>query len=275
MLLRNQVFKRTFAGVAGRKAKASTGSKIDGVLKFYKDVQVVDFPGEDGSTAYGVTLDGRRVKTPDKKILALPTVDLAFAIAHEWDAQERQIRPATMPLMTLASTVLDEYETTQELVQEILHYVHSDTLCYQVTAEQQDKLSAHQQKKWHPIRTWFEEEFQGELDVSHGTIAKLQHDDKLVENIVRYLTKLEPFEIVPLRALTRECKSFIAAAALFKRHISPKEAIELARVEEEFQIGRWGLVEGGHDLDRVNIRVGVSSASLFLWLQDKANSTTA
>lgn len=42
--------------------------------------------------------------------------------------------------------------------------------------------------------------------------------------------------------------------------------MEISRVEEEFQIGRWGLVEGGHDLDRVNCRVNLSSASFLLWL---------
>lgn len=42
--------------------------------------------------------------------------------------------------------------------------------------------------------------------------------------------------------------------------------MDLSRVEEEFQIGRWGLVEGGHDLDRVNCAVNLSSASFLLWL---------
>jgi ATP synthase mitochondrial F1 complex assembly factor 2 len=72
---------------------------------------------------------------------------------------------------------------------------------------------------------------------------------------------------VPLRAITKECKSLIAAWALFKRHITTKEAMDLARVEEEFQISQWGLVEGGHDLDRVNCSVNLASASFFLWLQ--------
>jgi ATP synthase F1 complex assembly factor 2 len=61
-------------------------------------------------------------------------------------------------------------------------------------------------------------------------------------------------------------QSLITALALFKRHITASDAMELSRVEEEFQIDRWGLVEGGHDLDRVNCRVRVSSASFLLWL---------
>lgn len=61
-------------------------------------------------------------------------------------------------------------------------------------------------------------------------------------------------------------QSLITALALFKRHIMAKDAMDLSRVEEEFQIGRWGLVEGGHDLDRVNCAVNLSSASFLLWL---------
>jgi ATP synthase F1 complex assembly factor 2 len=64
----------------------------------------------------------------------------------------------------------------------------------------------------------------------------------------------------------------ITALALFKRRITAKEAMDISRVEEEFQIGRWGLVEGGHDLDRVNCTVSLSSASFFLWMsQDLAS----
>ena len=93
-----------------------------------------------------------------------------------------------------------------------------------------------------------------------------------------------------MRTLTKECKvrlkywgafdalvttvnanellyqSLITALAVFKRHITAKEAIDICRVEEEFQISNWGLVEGGHDLDRVNCAVKVSSASLLLYL---------
>lgn len=61
-------------------------------------------------------------------------------------------------------------------------------------------------------------------------------------------------------------QSLITALALFKRHITAKDAMELSRLEEEFQIGRWGLVEGGHDLDRVNCAVNLSSASTMLWM---------
>ena len=41
------------------------------------------------------------------------------------------------------------------------------------------------------------------------------------------------------------------------------KAIEASRVEEEFQIANWGLVEGGHDYDRLNCSIQLRSAHLF------------
>lgn len=143
---------------------------------------------------YVVTLDGKTVKTPSRIPVQLPNRSLAFAVAHEWDAQKYSIRPATMPMMTLAGTALDLHanEGAQEVIDEMMHYFHTDTVCYQVTADQQDKLAALQQKKWNPLRKWFSEQFDGEVDVSHGTIDCLTHDERVISNVRDHLTKVRP-----------------------------------------------------------------------------------
>jgi chaperone required for assembly of F1-ATPase len=41
---------------------------------------------------------------------------------------------------------------------------------------------------------------------------------------------------------------------------SMQAAVEAARVEEEFQISCWGMVEGGHDYDRLNCAVQIQAA---------------
>ncbi|KAL4095568.1 hypothetical protein PRIC1_008942 [Phytophthora ramorum] len=264
--------QRAFSAKAG--AGGIAGPKITGVLRFYKDVGVRDVeedPSEAGAEPrklFAVTLDGKAVKTPRQQPVRLPTRALAYAVAHEWDAQSHDIRPVTMPIMTLASTALDlEFtSSSQEIINEMLHYLHTDTVCYQVTADQQDKLVALQQKKWKPIRKWFSDAFEGEVDVSHGSIDRLAHGQQLVENVREHLETLNDFELTAMRTLTKECKSLITALAVFKRHITAKEAMDICRLEEEFQINNWGLVEGGHDLDRVNCAVKLSSASFLLYL---------
>lgn len=263
--------QRTFSAKAG--AGGIAGPKITGILRFYKDVGVKDVeePSHNGGEPrklYAVTLDGKTVKTPRQQPVRLPTRAMAFAVAHEWDAQNHDIRPATMPIMTLASTALDLVLTSssKETIDEMMHYLHTDTVCYQVTADQQDKLVALQQKKWKPIRKWFSDTFEGEVDVSHGSIDRLAHGEELVTNVRAFLEQLNDFELTAMRALTKECKSLITALAVFKRHVTAKEAMDICRLEEEFQINNWGLVEGGHDLDRVNCSVKLSSASFLLYL---------
>ena len=41
----------------------------------------------------------------------------------------------------------------------------------------------------------------------------------------------------------------------------------LARVEEEFQAYKWGVVEGGHDIDRADLKVRLTAPMVYLRLR--------
>jgi hypothetical protein len=48
--------------------------------------------------------------------------------------------------------------------------------------------------------------------------------------------------------------------------------IHIFRLEEEFQLEVWGVVEGGHDMDRLNNSVNLSAVGTFMglhWQADK------
>lgn len=78
---------------------------------------------------FGVTLDGRTLKTPMGQPLALPSEKLAYMIAAEWDAQKKYLQPANMPLMTLACTALDQASYQPEFYrQESLRFLPTDTV---------------------------------------------------------------------------------------------------------------------------------------------------
>ena len=47
------------------------------------------------SKGFGITLDGKPVRTPSRRLLAAPTREIAEAIAAEWDAQKEIIDPTT------------------------------------------------------------------------------------------------------------------------------------------------------------------------------------
>jgi ATP synthase F1 complex assembly factor 2 len=44
------------------------------------------------------------------------------------------------------------------------------------------------------------------------------------------------------------------------------EALEACRLEEDKQIGEWGLVEGGHDVEIADLRVRVAAPAVFVGL---------
>lgn len=50
------------------------------------------------------------------------------------------------------------------------------------------------------------------------------------------------------------------------RYFTLEQAKIASRLEEEFQVEIWGVVEGGHDMDRLNNSVNLSAASFFFSL---------
>lgn len=60
---------------------------------------------------------------------------------------------------------------------------------------------------------------------------------------------------------------------LICRRIDVEEAKLLSRMEEEHQLEMWGLVEGGHDMDRLNNAGNLSAASTFFNLLHSQDPT--
>src|SRR5690348_12233615 len=50
-----------------------------------------------------VTLDGKPIKTPSGRIVAMPARAIAEAVAAEWGAQSESIDPLTMPMTRFAN----------------------------------------------------------------------------------------------------------------------------------------------------------------------------
>jgi ATP synthase F1 complex assembly factor 2 len=66
-----------------------------------------------------------------------------------------------------------------------------------------------------------------------------------------------------LQSATMECKSLVLALAYISRHLTLDQVKAASRLEEEFQLEVWGVVEGGHDMDRLNNSVNLSAVSIY------------
>src|SRR5690606_9350919 len=116
--------------------------------RFYKKVTA-----EEGDGGFRILLDGRMIKTPAKAALLLPTKALADAIAAEWEAQEAEIVPATMPLMQTAATAIDRVVPQREkVIDDIAVYGGTDLVCYRAAHPQ--RLAARPSEAWAPMVPW-------------------------------------------------------------------------------------------------------------------------
>src|ERR1700760_2220596 len=94
--------------------------------RFYGGVGVAEADG-----GFAVTLDGKPIKTPSGRTVAVPVRAIADAIAEEWRAQRETIDPLTMPLTRFANSVVESVVDRLQLVRdEVAKYLHSDLVFY-------------------------------------------------------------------------------------------------------------------------------------------------
>mmetsp|Transcript_41562 Transcript_41562/g.66781 ORF Transcript_41562/g.66781 Transcript_41562/m.66781 type:complete len:174 (+) Transcript_41562:140-661(+) len=169
-----------------------------------------------------------------------------------------------MPLMTLACSAIDTTEVRREtIVEELLRYLDTDTIFFPGHPDETErKLARLQKDHWKPLVEWMEKTY-GPVSVCHS-IAIPPHPIETKVRVENYLLNVSAWRLTAIESLASGCKSLTIPLAIDKGFISSEDAITAARVEEEHQIQVWGLVEGGHDVDRANLTVQVAAASLFL-----------
>lgn len=235
-----------------------TGRQADlsglGPKRFYDVVSVA--LQDDGS--YAVTVDGKAVKTPRRGTLAAPTHALATAVAAEWDAQTGRIRPSSMPLTTLVSTARDVVPDSRErFVAQTLRFLDTDTVC--IRPGYPSELVAAQDRAFGPVVGHLRERRGVELNVVQGALAAPQ-GEKNWERLKGVLDRLDIYSLAAVDAAASCAKSVAIAVALSDGAVSPQQAVEAARSEEQWQMRVWGCVEGGHDLDDADMLVRLAAA---------------
>ncbi|KAL7433827.1 hypothetical protein ACHAXM_003759 [Skeletonema potamos] len=242
---------------------------------------------------YSVTLDGRAIRTPLGLPFSIPSPVLALAVAAEWDSQKKYLQPAQMPIMTLCCTAIDQVASDPTPHQEdIIRYLRNDTSCYWVDPTEDRLLYRRQSQAWEKLHQTVTSELLelpddlGPAQAVGGSdalllsrksdgnqMSGLPHPPLLVEKAKKWVSSLDAWTLTALYSACAESKSFfIGAAMIFEatqyakgecRAMArdPKWAVQAARVEEEFNIEMWGLVEGGHDYDRLNSSIQMHAAS--------------
>ena len=245
-----------------RRSRAATSQRRGAASRprFYKHTSI----DRDGD-AWRVTLDARPLPSPAGQALRLPTERLALAIAAEWDAQTDRIEPASMPLMALASTAIDQIPKEREQTEKnILAYAVTDTCRFVADAEREPEVRRRQDRLHGPILAWLHEKHGAELSRgAPGMLRAPPTPPEAVDALTKACAALSSYHLAALQAATFESKSIAIGLALLDCEIDAEEAEAAARVEETANIERWGLVEGAHDYDLARVRVQLAAAAFF------------
>lgn len=201
--------------------------------RFWKAAEVV--AEDDG---YAVRLDGRPLKTPAKAALSLPSEALARAVAAEWEAQEDEVDPRTMPCTRTANSALDKVAVQQAEVADMLaEYGGTDLLCYR--ADSPAELVARQAAAWDPMLDWAARDLGAPLRVGQGVMHVPQPSDSTarLRDIVH---AHDAFELAALHDLVAMSGSLILALAA-ARDVAPADEIwQISRIDETWQAEQWG-----------------------------------
>jgi chaperone required for assembly of F1-ATPase len=187
---------------------------------------------------FTVRLDGRPLRTPAKAAMVLPTSALAEAVAGEWRAQDREVRPLTMPCTRAANVAIDRVAPQfAEVAAGIAAYGGSDLLCYR--AEVPQALAARQAAAWDPLLAWAAGTLAAPLAVHAGVVPRPQPADSLAR-LAAGVTALDPFRLTALADLVALSGSLVIGLAVLRRHVAPEAAWQASRIDEDWQVEHWG-----------------------------------
>ncbi len=210
-----------------------------------------------------VMLDGRKLLTPGKRELLLPTAGLAAAIAAEWDAQQTEIRPATMPLTRLAATSLDCTASQREqVVGETAGYAATDLVCYR--ADHPPALAARQHDAWQKLIDWAAKRYGAPLEVTIGVIPKRQKMATL-NAFAAAVAEYDDFRLTGLHTATAACGSLVIALALAEGRLDAEAAFAASQLDESFQIEAWGEDSEAAERRR-NLAADIAATARFMAL---------
>lgn len=204
--------------------------------RFWKETSVEDEEG-----GFGVRLDGRAVKTPAKAGLVVPTHAMAEAIAAEWEAQDVEIDPRTMPTTRSANAAIDKVRIQHSEVADMLaEYGNSDLLCYR--AAQPQELIERQAEVWDPLLEWAGRALSAPLKPRLGIMHEDQDAASLAE-LRKRVHALNDFELAAFHDLVSLSGSLVIGFAATQKWAPIERLWDVSRVDETWQEEQWGIDE--------------------------------
>jgi chaperone required for assembly of F1-ATPase len=203
--------------------------------RFYTRAGVVESP--DG---FAITLDDKPVRTPSGRALVAPTPDIAAAMAAEWDAQQDNIDPLTMPLTRFANSVADAVAgRVAAVADDIARYFETDLLFYR--AGHPAALVAREAALWDIPLFWAADTLGAHFILAEGIVHVRQPDQAI--KAARAALPDDPWSIAALHVVTTLTGSALLGLALMRGVLDADQVWASAHVDEDWNIEQWGVDE--------------------------------
>ena len=265
------------ADKAAKKKDVPLGMlKADGSSKrFYKAASVTRVEQDDprtGSlkTVWALTLDGRGVRTPANKLLTLPSENIAMAIALEFDVQDTHILPYTMPMTTLATTAIDQIsrsDVRKSCIAGMLRQLNNDLIT--LRSSEPEDLVESENEIWGGICEWASKFYKCQVTATDNWLH-IEQDQALLAAVEGDLASRSDWCLAVIDNVAGATGSTLIAVALYHGFLDSEAANKAARLQEQYQVDRWGMVEasgmGGHDIDAADMNARLAAAAVFLRL---------
>ncbi len=197
-------------------------------------------------TGWRVLLDGRSVKTPGKSDLVVPTRAMAEAMREEWDAQDGEIDPETMPVTKAANSAIDKVTVQfSEVADMLADYAGTDLLCYRAATP--IDLKDRQSLQWDPLLDWCAERYDARLIPVEGVMFSPQ-DDAALARLKAEIHAMSPWRLTGVHELITITGSLVLGLAILEGRLTADAAWDLSRLDELFQQEDWGVDEDAEEL---------------------------
>ena len=201
--------------------------------RFWKEVAVVAEGG-----GWGIALDGRPVRTPQRAPLTVASAALAEAIAAEWHDVGETIDPACMPMTGLANAAIDL--ATPDLIAfsaPVAAYAESDLLCYRDARDA--ALQAEQASAWNPLLAWAEARYDIEFALTQGVLP-VDQPETTIAVLQRAVLAQDAWRITALTPLVTIGGSLVAGLALLENAFDADVLWQTVSLDDLYQERRWG-----------------------------------
>ncbi len=202
--------------------------------RFYKEAGVGE--GPDG---FSVVLDGKPVRTPARKMLAVPSRPVAAALAAEFGAQKDHLDPAAMPLVRLVNTAIDGVAgNEQAVIEDIQRFASSDLLCYR--ADGPHGLVERQGELWDPVIEWARSALGARFVLAEGVVHVEQPREAIGAIGIHVSQIASPLGLAALHTVTTLAGSALLALALAKGFLDADAVWLAAHVDDDWNVSQWG-----------------------------------